>query len=398
MLRRRQRFEVQSWKNRTMRRRDFIKAAALVPGTAGFTAAGAMQKQVKITGLETTLMERRPGGRPIYDAIHKLGVEGGGVAVRLLTDAGITGYGESSFGVIAGAPRVVQAILENEIKPVIVGKDPVFPKRIRAEMWAALEYQGVGGVVQFAMSAIDIALWDIIGKLAGMPVWKILGGYRDRMPVYSMCGWYYDGDTDLSVFKKSIGTAMEQGYGGVKIKIGRYSLDDDIRRIKTAQELIGKGRHLMADANQVFDRNEALRRGRVYEQMGCYWYEEPLPPYDMEGYALLARELDIRIAAGENLYAKYQFKELIERRGADVIQPDNRRAGGVTEWMEIAAIADAFGLKIASHGGGSTNLNMLCAMPNAIYMETSGPQRGMVNSEVPAPEEPGMSSEPRHRG
>jgi L-alanine-DL-glutamate epimerase-like enolase superfamily enzyme len=131
--------------------------------------------------------------------------------------------------------------------------------------------------------------------------------------------------------------------------------------------------------------------------MGCFWYEEPLPPRDMEGYALLAEELDIRIATGENLYAKYEFKDLIERRGADVVQPDNRRAGGVTEWMEIAAIADAFGLQVASHGGGTTNMNMLCAMPNALYMETSGPQRNMVNSEIPAPEEPGMGSEPRRR-
>jgi L-alanine-DL-glutamate epimerase-like enolase superfamily enzyme len=131
--------------------------------------------------------------------------------------------------------------------------------------------------------------------------------------------------------------------------------------------------------------------------MGCFWYEEPLPPYDVEGYAQLAGELDIRIATGENLYAKYQFTDLIERRGADVVQPDNRRAGGVTEWMEIAAIADAFGLQVASHGGGATNMNMLCAMPNALYMETSGPQRNMVNSEIAAPEEPGMGSEPRRR-
>ena len=381
-----------------MQRRDFFKAAAILPAGAGFSAAAAMRKQVKITGLETDLVERRPGtGRPNYDAIHKLGVEGGSVNVRVLTDAGITGWGSGSFGVIAGAPRVLQSILENEIKPVIVGQDPAFPKKIRADLWAALEYHGVGGLVQFAMSAVDIAFWDIIGKLAGMPVYRLLGGFRDRMPAYSMGGWYYDDDKDLSEFKRAGNAAMEQGYGGLKIKVGRYSLDDDIVRIRVARDIIGKDKRLMVDANQVFNRNEALRRGRVYQEMGCFWYEEPLPPHDMEGYALLAEELDIRIATGENLYAKYQFKELIERRGADVVQPDNRRAGGVTEWMEIAAIADAFGLQVASHGGGATNMNMLCAMPNALYMETSGPQRNMVNSEIPAPEEPGMGSEPRRR-
>ena len=148
----------------------------------------------------------------------------------------------------------------------------------------------------------------------------------------------------------------------------------------------------MVDANQVFNRNDALRRGKVYQEMGCFWYEEPLPPQEMDGYAELARELDIRIATGENLNTKYAFADLIARRGADVVQPDNRRAGGVTEWMEIAAIADAYGLELASHGGGAADLNMILAMPNAIYMETSGPQK-IKNGEIAAPEEPGMGSE-----
>lgn len=353
--------------------------------------ASAAQKQVKITGLETDLL-RTPPGKPYYDAIHTFGASGGGVVLRLLTDAGITGWAHSSFGAIPGGPRVVQTILEHEMKPVLLGQDPAFPKAIRAALWKATEYHGVQGVVQFAMAAVDIAVWDILGKLAGMPVYKMLGAYRDRIPVYSMCGWYYDNDGDLSQFRRTISTALEQGYRAVKIKIGRYSLDDDIRRIRAAQEVLGKDLRLMVDGNQVFNRNEALRRGRVYQQMGCFWYEEPLPPHEKEGYAELARELDIRIATGENHYTKYEFADLISRRAVDVVQPDNRRAGGVTEWMEIAAVADAFGLELASHGGGATNLNMLLAMPNAIYMETGGAHK-LVNGEMLAPEAPGMSSE-----
>jgi L-alanine-DL-glutamate epimerase-like enolase superfamily enzyme len=287
---------------------------------------------------------------------------------------------------------VVQTILEEEVKPVLIGKDPAFPRRIRADLWKALEYQGVGGATQFAIAAVDIAIWDILGKSANLPVYKMLGAFRDRMPVYSMCGWYYDHDDDLSHFKRVISEAVEQGYHAVKMKVGRGSLDEDVRRIRLAQDVLGKGRHLMVDANQVFNRNDALRRGRVYQEMGCFWYEEPLPPQDMEGYAELAKALDMRIATGENLNTKYAFADLISRHGADVVQPDNRRAGGVTEWMEIAAVADAYGLELASHGGGSTNLNMLLAMPNAIYMETSGAQK-LQNGEVAAPEEPGMSSE-----
>jgi L-alanine-DL-glutamate epimerase-like enolase superfamily enzyme len=348
------------------------------------------QKQLKITGLETEVRKSNPG-TAYYDAIHQFGTDGGSVVLRLRTDAGITGVASSSFGMIGGGPRVVQSILENEIKPVLTGKDPAFPKRIREELWKALEYQGVGGVTQFAIAAVDIAVWDIVGKNAGMPVWKMLGAYRDRMPVYSMCGWYYDNDADLSHFRRQISTAMEQGYRGVKIKVGRNGIDDDVRRIRATLDITGKERRVMVDANQVFNRNEAIRRGRVYQEMGCFWFEEPLPPQDMEGYSILAQTLDIRIATGENLNTKFAFADLIARRGTDVVQPDNRRAGGVTEWLEIASIADAYGLELASHGGGSTNLNMLLTMPNAIYMETSGAQK-MVNGEVMGPEEPGMSS------
>ncbi len=375
-----------------MNRRQLLYSAAGLPAAAtALSAATTQQKQIKITGLETDLLKRPPGA-PYYDAIHTYGGESGSVELRIRTDAGITGWANSSFGMIAGGPSVVRTILEQEVKPVLIGKDPAFPRRIRADLWQALEYQGVGGVAQFAIAAADIAIWDILGKSAGLPVYKMLGAFRERMPVYSMCGWYYDNDDDLAKFKRQITTAMEQGYHAVKIKVGRYSLEDDVRRIRLTLDTIGKGKRVMVDANQVFNRNEALRRGRVYQEMGCFWYEEPLPPQDMEGFSLLAQALDMRIATGENLNTKYAFADLIGRKGADVVQPDNRRAGGVTEWMEIAAIADAAGLELASHGGGGTNLNMLLAMPNAIYMETSGAQK-MVASEVAAPEDPGMSSE-----
>ena len=375
-----------------MNRRQLLRAAAAVPAAGlAFQAAAAQQKQIKITGLETDLL-KRPPGTVYYDAIHQFGTDNGSVVLRLRTDAGITGWAHSSFGMIAGGPKVVQTILEEEVKPVLIGKDPAFPRRIRADLWKALEYQGVGGVAQFAIAAADIAIWDILGKSAGLPVYKMLGAFRDRMPVYSMCGWYYDNDGDLSQYKRQLTTAVEQGYHAVKIKVGRYSLDDDIRRIRTAFEVVGKQRRVMVDANQVFNRKEALRRGRAYQDLGCFWLEEPLPPQDMEGFTVLCEQLDMRIATGENLNTKYAFNDLIARKAADVVQPDNRRAGGVSEWMEIAAIADANGLELASHGGGTTNLNMVLAMPNAIYMESGGPQK-MIDGEVSAPEEPGMGSE-----
>jgi L-alanine-DL-glutamate epimerase-like enolase superfamily enzyme len=369
-----------------MLRRTFLAIPALA-------VAAEQRRSLKITGLETTLTIN-PKRDPYYDALQTLGVHTGAVHLRLLTDAGITGYATSSFGAVQGGPKVVQTILEEQVKPLLIGQDPAFPKKIRAILHQGLQYQGLSGITQFAIAAADIAVWDIVGKHAGLPVWRLLGAYRDRMPVYSMCGWYYDNDEDLSRYRKQIEAALQHGYRAIKVKVGKYSISDDERRIRLAQNLAGKERRLMIDANQVFSRKEALQRGKVYQQMGAFWYEEPLPPYDMDGYAELAKLLDIRIATGENLYMKYQFNELIQRRGADIVQPDNRRAGGVTEWLEIAAIADAAGLSLASHGGGDVNMNMLCAIPNAIYMETGGPQTRMVDGEVLAPEVPGMASGP----
>ncbi len=385
-----------------MNRRSLLKGAlaGAVAFPAASTALAGVQKHLEITGVETDVL-RFPAGEIYSDAIHDFGAERGGVVVRLLTNGGITGWAYSSFGTIAGGPRVVETIVQQELKPVLIGRDPALSKRLRADMWRAVEYHGVEGVATFAMAAVDIALWDIVGKAAGLPVYRMLGGYREQMPTYNMCGWYYKNDADLSHYRRSITSALEEGFRGVKVKVGRGSIDEDVRRIQAAQELCGKDRPTMVDANQTFNRNEALRRGRVYQQMGCYWYEEPLVPHERDGYAELARELDIRIATGENEYTRYGFLDLLKKGGADVVQPDNRRAGGVTEWMEIAAIADAFGVDVASHGGGVTNLHMLLAMPNAIYME-SGSIKGdhsaleslrMKDGQMLAPETPGMGSE-----
>ncbi|MFN7995490.1 MAG: mandelate racemase/muconate lactonizing enzyme family protein [Bryobacteraceae bacterium] len=385
-----------------MNRRNFLLAGGAAAAIRTDLVAETAKGTLRIAKLETDLLRFSPG-KPYWDAIHTFGTESGGVVLRLTTDSGITGWAYSAFGTVAGGPRVLQSILENELKPVVVGKDPAFPKRIRSELWKATEYHGVQGVVQFAIAAVDLALWDILGKAAGLPVYKMLGGYADRVPAYSMCGWYYDNDADLSQYRRAISDAFEEGFPAVKIKVGRSGLDDDIRRIDAAMAIAGKNRRVMVDANQAFNLNDAIRRGRVYQQMGCYWYEEPLRPQDHAAYADLARELDIRIATGENEYTKFAYADLISRHGVDVVQPDNRRSGGVTEWMEIAAIADAFGLEIASHGGGPTNVHMLLAMPNAIYLE-SGSLKGesstveslrMSNGEILAPETPGMGSELR---
>ena len=384
-----------------MKRRDFFAASGAAALPLAFCAEPT-KGALRITGLETDRLSSPPG-RPFADAIHNFGNEAGGVVLRVLTDGSITGWAYSSFGMIAGGPGVVETILQKEVKPLLLGKDPAFPKRLRSELWKALEYEGVQGLAQFAIAAVDVALWDILGKAAGLPVYKMLGAYTDRVPAYNMCGWYYEHDEDLSQFRRALSEAFEEGFPAAKIKVGRGSLEDDARRISAALAVAGKDRRIMVDANQAFNLNEAIRRGRLYQQMGCYWYEEPLPPYDHAAYAELARELDIPIAAGENEYTKYAYADLIGRRGVDIVQPDNRRSGGVSEWMEIASIAAGFGLDVASHGGGAINVHMLLAMPNAIYLE-SGSLKGdsstleklrMSDGKILAPEMPGIGSELR---
>ena len=280
-----------------MNRRSFFKAAvasAAVPIVSPWQALSAeVTEGLKITGMETEVL-RMPPGKFFMDAIHRFGAENGGVVLRLTTNANITGWGYISFGFETGGPRVVEDILQGMLKQALIGQDPTLSKKLRKEMWRAAEYSGTSGLVTCAMAAVDMALWDIVGKAAKMPVYRLLGGYRTSLPTYDMCGWYYDNDDDLSQFQKQIHGALEEGFHAVKIKVGRSSLDDDIRRIKAAQALLGKERRLMVDANQTFNFTDALARGRVYQEMGCFWYEEPMMPHEMKEFGNLARELDIR--------------------------------------------------------------------------------------------------------
>ncbi len=365
-------------------------------------AAEDLKKQMRITGMETDILHFPPG-KVYYDAIHEFGAAHGGLVLRLQTDAGITGWASSSFGTEPGAENALREIVERTLKPVLVGQDPAFPKRLRADMWAALEYSGVQGLNQFAISMAENALWDILGKAFETPVYKMLGAYAAKCRVYSMCGWYYPNDDDLSQFSKALESAFDEGFSAAKIKVGRSSLQDDVKRIKAAMQIAGSNRDIMVDANQKFDVAEAIIRGKVYQEMGCYWYEEPTVPYDHAGYAQIAAELEMRVAGGENEYTKYEFADLISRRCVDVVQPDGRRAGGVSEWMELGALADAARLPVASHGGGPANLQMLLAMPNAICMEAGSfkgrsetiEQLRMADSAVAAPVNPGMGTELR---
>ena len=358
---------------------------------------------MKITEVETIILHQEVRNA-VSDSLHTYDA-GCNLITKIETDEGITGYGNTSFGRNPSGPYALKDIIDRELIPVLIGEDPHFSKRIRNKLYVATEYYGTLGLANFALSAIDTALWDIVGKGSGLPVGKLLGACRDRIPAYAMVGWYYGNgsDADTQLIKKCT-DAVEEGFRALKLKVGRDSLEDDIRRIKLIKKEFGDDFRVMVDANCAFDEIEALRRGRVYEEMGVYWFEEPLQPYMRDSHVRLAAALDLPLAIGENYFTRHQFYDVIKTGAVGIIQPDNRRAGGVSEWLDIGAISEAAGVKFASHGGGPGNVNVLCAIPNAIYLESGSlknensmlvNQLKMVDGEILLPDVPGMGGDVR---
>jgi L-alanine-DL-glutamate epimerase-like enolase superfamily enzyme len=346
---------------------------------------------LKITKVTATAESRRRPN-PIRDALQSLDTEGA-CRVVVETSEGVIGGSSISFGRGDQAPAILAHLINDELAPAVVGEDAFLIRGIRDKLWKLTDYHGTFGLALFGIAGIDIALWDTVGRALGQPVWRLLGGHRDRVPAYAMVGWL---NYDLDMLQRISTQAMEQGFVGVKMKVGAPTLQADVQRIEAVRAAIGPNALLMVDANQVFSMNEALRRGRVYEELGCYWFEEPLPADDTDGLAQLARELTIPIASGENNYGKRQFRALFERRAVDIVQPDLRRAGGLTECLEIGLLADAFNVPYASHGGGA-HLQVLAALPNTLFMESGllreGARERLVDGCYLLPEEPGLGGQ-----
>jgi L-alanine-DL-glutamate epimerase-like enolase superfamily enzyme len=345
---------------------------------------------MKITRVEATATSERRT-HPHRDALQVLDTRGL-CQITIESSEGIRGRSTTYFGRVDKAPDVLAHLVNGILGPAIVGEDPFLIRGIRDKLWQLTDYHGSHGLTLFGIAGIDIALWDLMGRALEQPVWRLLGAQRTRVPAYSMAGWL---NYPVDELKRITEKAMAQGFCGVKMKVGAPTLQEDVARIEAVQSVVGSKGLVMVDANQVFSVNEALRRGRVYEQMGCYWFEEPLRADDTDGLALLADALTIPIASGENNYGKRQFRDLFVRRAVDIVQPDLRRAGGLTECLEIGLMADAFNVPYASHGGG-VHLHLLAALPNTLFMESGllpeGSPIRLVDGCYPLPEEPGFGS------
>ena len=295
--------------------------------------------------------------------------------VCLRTDEGVSGEGSANFGRIAGAPDALAALIEHELKPLVLGQDPVMVRRLHREMLRETEYHGSSGLATFGIAAIDTAIWDCLGRYRGVPCWQLWSGVHERIKAYAMVGWLNYDDDEVS---RICAEAVAQGFLAVKIKVGYPTLKQDIARVACVRKAVGDDVDIMVDANQSLSTAQAITRGRAFEELGCLWWEEPLPADDIDGYAALAHALDIPVATGENLYSTADFARFLKREALDIVQPDLRRAGGPTALLQIGALADAFRIPYASHGGGPVQLNVMACLPNAWYLET-----GLLSEDSP---------------
>ena len=311
--------------------------------------------------------ERRPhSAQPIRDALQTLS-GGGNVTVEVVADDGLVGRATTSFGRGDGAPRTLAVLVEEELAPKVIGRDAEQIGAIVESLKVETEYHGTAGLTTFGISVVDVALWDLLGKAHGVPTYRLWGAYRDRVPAYAMVGW---ANFTLDEMRQQCLRAVEGGFRGVKLKVGDGSLENDVRRIENVRAEVGPDIAIMVDANQVLTLSEALRRGQAYEELGVTWFEEPLPAGDFAAYSELTRRLTMPVAAGENLYGAREFRRFFEGRCCNIVQPDLRRAGGPTEIRAVGALAAAYDVPYASHGGGPAALSLLLCAPSAVWLET----------------------------
>ncbi len=280
------------------------------------------------------------------------------------TEDGHEGIG-FSYSKRAGGPA--QFAHAKEIAPVLIGEDPSDIAKIWTKLvWAGASV-GRSGVATQAIAAIDIALWDLKAKRAGLPMAKLLGAHRDSVQTYNTSGGFLH--TPIDEVIENADRSLEQGIGAIKLKVGQPDWKLDIARVTAVREHLGDNVPLMVDANQQWDRPTAQRMGRIFEDFNLVWIEEPLDAYDAEGHAQLARSLDTSIATGEMLASVGEHIRLLEAGSVDIIQPDAPRIGGFTQFLKLAALAEHNNLQLAPHFAMEIHLHLAAAYPLEAWVE-----------------------------
>jgi D-galactarolactone cycloisomerase len=285
------------------------------------------------------------------------------ILVTVETDAGITGYGEA-FGY--GVPHATTAVINQVLKPLLIGADATQIAALQDQMYRQTHLFGRYGITTFAISGIDIALWDIAAKSAGMPLYRLFGGASSgTIPAYASLVRYPEPEQVRTVTER----ALQDGYSAIKL----HQLDGE--SLRNAREVAGEDVLLMMDINCAWTPEQALDMAQRFAPEALYWLEEPLwPPEDFEGLARLAHLSGTPLATGENACTVYQFRQLLEAGAATFIQPSVTKVGGISEWRKIAALAETYNVTIAPHSpyfgpGLLATAHLVAATPHATWLE-----------------------------
>jgi L-alanine-DL-glutamate epimerase-like enolase superfamily enzyme len=337
---------------------------------------------MKITHVRTAIV-RLPAEEPLAGGPTHAGTTRDFVTLRLGTDQGIEGIGVTFFG---GPLIGVLKAAVDALAALAVGEDPMRTEAVVDKLRAASGWCGPGGISTLALSPIDIALWDIKGKAFGLPVSTLAGGHRDRVPTYASGALMRD--FSLDHVAKAASVLVEKGFRQMKTQLalpGEPSPDREVERIRVIRESIGPDIDLMCDINQRWDVRQAIAIGSRIEQYHLFWLEDVVAHHDYSGMARVAAALATPVAGGEYVYGSPPFRHMLEARSVDIVMIDLLRAGGITQWLKIAGMAEAFNLPVVSHLLPEINVHLIAAIPHGLTVEYM-PWSGRLFKEVPVPE------------
>jgi L-alanine-DL-glutamate epimerase-like enolase superfamily enzyme len=315
------------------------------------------------------------------------------IFVRIRTADGVEGLGYS-YTIGTGGPAVL-SLLRTVLLDALVGLDAARPEAVWLALFRTTRATTVGVVTALALAAVDTAVWDARCRTAGLPLWIAAGGARTEIPLYDTEGGWLHFSTEELVAQALASQAV--GMRGVKVKVGKPRGHEDVERLAAVRAAVGPDFDLMIDANQSLTSAEAIRRAAAFEPLDIFWFEEPLPAEDMSGHSALARSTSIPIAVGESMYSIGQFREYLQHQAASIVQVDVARIGGITPWLKVAHLAEAFNVKVAPHFLMELHVSLTCAVTNALYLEHIPQLRSVTTEEmeivdghgVPSPE-PGL--------
>ncbi|MEO6882356.1 MAG: mandelate racemase/muconate lactonizing enzyme family protein [Mycobacteriaceae bacterium] len=313
--------------------------------------------------------------------------------LRITDSDGAVGTGYT-YTIGTGGSSVV-ALLRDHLLPRLLGRDADRIEGIWCELAGSIHALTVGPIASLALAAIDTALWDLRCRRTGLPLHVAAGGAQTRVPLYSTEGGWLHLPTEALV--EDALEVRERGWAGVKVKVGRPTIAEDVERLEAVRAAVGAGADLMVDANQAFRLDEALRRAWAYREVDLAWFEEPIEADDVTGHARLAASTSIPIAVGESLYSVRQFREYLHAGACSIVQVDAARIGGITPWLKVAHLAEAHGVAVAPHFLMELHVSLACATAAGARVEYIPQLDPIVTSRLTVkdgyahpPEQPGL--------